>query len=1005
MDRRTSMGNNKNKSTAPQEIVSPVEQTPSPVRVDNFTRTIDVIPLDEETVDDLVVDKRIDEIERQVVEFNGQIEQLVQSFEALSKKQRGWIQIENKDVFYQTEVDGIFPNFATFVCGQPNMTCPFLYNVKYCGVKNKDEFKMSFAGYTGELATKEDILAVVSETNYPFLNITFGFQLPVEKVFSVRGQTGDNQYAITRTGTNSSTNWNGSQQEACNIPVYPLDPVYTFEEKLFQLLKKNLIPKGLSEKEAALFQMVLDFYKDKKVTLQGNNIRFDGSFLPAQKGITTLTGKSFDLADVKREYTKTCPISDPDAEEDLREDIDYQLLHVDQIRADLDPYHEKQLTDPNGGHWDLWEEKPLASGELSLKLSTPLVARDPRADVWEDGIIGIDFGTKSTVVVFQEDSEQTLPLRVGTGQLSKEIHSSHYENPTVLEFVDLNSFLSAYREKDGRPSTKWEQVTTSHTAFDNFLQSTSDQYYSYLYELKQWAGDKQRKIHLRDKQGVDVVLDPYQQLGEGEFDPIEIYAYYLGLYINNMHNGIYLDYLLSYPVAYEKSVRDRLIASFTRGIKKSLPESILKDQELMNKFRVSLGASEPVCYAICALEECGFEPEGEEAIFYGVFDFGGGTTDFDFGLYREATSRRHDYEVQSFGSQGDQYLGGENLLELLSFEVLKKNQSKLREQQITFECPTECKRFAGDEVLIAKTQEAKLNMAQMKETLRPLWERHEGYETTFETGIIKVNLFNSKGENLPNVELDVKLEEMEGILRARIEKGVENFFGSLIAAFNLPHETDNVELIYILKAGNSSKSAILGEVIDEYIEKYNKIINGKEGGENRFLVFPPLGTEEADQFMAEQNLPVKERSLEQPTCKTGVAFGLISSRQGGKIKLILEKAVTEEVKFPFFLGYEKRQKFKALHKQTLEYGAWLELIDAEEVDFTLYYSKLPVVLQGNTPIEDVKRKRCRLLQEEPSANVYIRPATPTSIEYVVATSEGIKKGNYLSDIVTEFLED
>lgn len=76
-------------------------------------------------------------------------------------------------------------------------------------------------------------------------------------------------------------------------------------------------------------------------------------------------------------------------------------------------------------------------------------------------------------------------------------------------------------------------------------------------------------------------------------DPIELYAYYIGLYINNMNNGIYMDYVLSFPVTYERKIREAILKSFSRGIKKSLPESILNDTELMKKFNVQAGTSEP----------------------------------------------------------------------------------------------------------------------------------------------------------------------------------------------------------------------------------------------------------------------------------------------------------------------------------------------------------------------------------------------------------------------------
>lgn len=84
---------------------------------------------------------------------------------------------------------------------------------------------------------------------------------------------------------------------------------------------------------------------------------------------------------------------------------------------------------------------------------------------------------------------------------------------------------------------------------------------------------------------------------------------------------------------------------------------------------------------ICVLENSGLNPIENKKIFYGIFDFGNGTTDFDFGLYRcfdEETEDRYDYLIEQFCSEGDKFLGGENLLELLSFEIFKANQHNLR---------------------------------------------------------------------------------------------------------------------------------------------------------------------------------------------------------------------------------------------------------------------------------------------------------------------------------------
>ena len=91
--------------------------------------------------------------------------------------------------------------------------------------------------------------------------------------------------------------------------------------------------------------------------------------------------------------------------------------------------------------------------------------------------------------------------------------------------------------------------------------------------------------------------------------------------INNMTNGVYLDYILSFPVNYSKDVREHLLASFDRGLRKSLPPAILNDAEAMRLFRVYAGASEPAAYAICALKELQLEPkEPGQKVSYAVFD-------------------------------------------------------------------------------------------------------------------------------------------------------------------------------------------------------------------------------------------------------------------------------------------------------------------------------------------------------------------------------------------------
>ncbi|MGL5099797.1 MAG: hypothetical protein ACRC6B_07200, partial [Fusobacteriaceae bacterium] len=299
------------------------------------------------------------------------------------------------------------------------------------------------------------------------------------------------------------------------------------------------------------------------------------------------------------------------------EKLEQKLLNCDKKRADILEYPPRLLEDINEGHWDLWDNDPKnLKNPVKMNLENSLVAKDPQESII-DGVVGIDFGTKSTIVVQQKDSNYTLPLRVGTGDLSKSIKNNHYENPTIMEFIDINNFMSSYTAREGRPETEIEDIVTSHNAFSNMIESpNANEFNSFFSGLKKWAGTKELQYNITDKQGTILELRSFLE-SNNKFDPIEIYAYYLGMHINNMHNGIYLEYYLSFPVTYEVEVRNKIRESFYKGIKKSLPQALLKNELRIKDFTVNEGTSEPAAYAITALKEYGFCPEENTKHFYG----------------------------------------------------------------------------------------------------------------------------------------------------------------------------------------------------------------------------------------------------------------------------------------------------------------------------------------------------------------------------------------------------
>jgi hypothetical protein len=662
------------------------------------------------------------------------------------------------------------------------------------------------------------------------------------------------------------------------------------------------------------------------------------------------------------------------------------FLYEDKIRADIKEYEPKMLTDVGLGLWELWEMDESKNDGIDVKLEHSLTARDPKSSI-KDGVVGIDFGTKSTVVVYQEDTVKINPMRVGIGDLDKKIEKSHYENPTIISFRDLSKFIEDYEAREGRPYTRWEDVNISHAAYNSLLQSASSEYNSYLNELKQWAGQGDKKLKIFDRKGKEFEIKGFSELKDGDINPIEIYAYYLGLYINNQRNGIFLDYILSFPVTYEVDIREKILKSFEKGIKKSLPPS-LQTPEILSKLKVTSGASEPAAYAVIALEENKFEPVGDEKVFYGVFDFGGGTTDFDFGVYREADEdSRYDYVIEHFGAGGDKYLGGENLLELVAFELFKANKEKLLEAKIQFTLPPECEKFAGHETLISNAQEARRNTKELMEKLRPLWEGKDDGEL-YKDGVLSVNLIDTKGKQIAGFSLDIDKNKILEIIEDRIKKGVDNFFNALRLAFSSKKvDLGSIKEVNIFLAGNSSKSPLVEKLFNEKIaqEEENLSKEFQRPLEGLYKIYRPLGENDSD--------------FEKPNGKTGVAFGLIRSKKGGTI-LVIDHNVDRDINFKYYLGKKKKGKFNTVVSRDTRYEEWIKFIDASESIFEIFYTTQASVTTNSVDISDSGIKKMRIdtgLAEE-NCYIYIRVVSPNRFEYVVADEEGVKNGDYKTQI-------
>jgi hypothetical protein len=741
-------------------------------------------------------------------------------------------------------------------------------------------------------------------------------------------------------------------------------------------------------------------YLPGKRILEGNHIL---------RGILSEYGLVLaDIQKTQKYVTASSNIGSPDNAAGFDESQYIQeLLDCDKKRCGLASYQREMLYDIKAGHWDVFEKGSSGSAQ-----NEGLIARDPRLDIKKNGVIGIDFGTKSTVVVKQEGSNEIRPIRIGSLSLKAEVSERDYENPTIISCMDIKHFLEDYNTKAGRPETSCNDFFVSYNAYNEYVNCPTENFYAYYSELKQWANKEKKDAVVQDTQErMKYYLSEECSIENAHINPIEIYAYYIGMYINNMRNGIYLKYIMSFPVKYSKATKELIRKSFEKGLRKSLPNSIVEDAELMTKFSVSYQISEPAAYAVTALERSGFKPKDEtEKYLYGIFDFGGGTTDFDFGVWRGANDDEYDkfncdYVLECFGADSDARLGGENILEMLAYQVFKNNKNMAAEKKIACALPADQVAFIGGEHLISNSQSANRNLTLLKEALRPLWEQHDNWEEKYykkstrkvkgnedideKDEYVEMQMYDFNGQSVPNCRFEIDTQKLLELIKQRIQKGVDAFFKCIEKAI-LGNKAAQFasEKIYIFLAGNSCKSVFVEEIFRDAIREYNK-------------EYGKFGTEEQDRF--ELIKPLTSIGMEDqyiPNAKTSVAYGLVKSRPGGKIyvRKNYETDSSEETKFKYYLGSERRGKFECKLAPVMEdengenqisYNKWHKFQGAGMGTARIYYTEDPradsraekLDIGSDMPYHEIQ------FESEEDKYVFIKAVQPSVIKYVIAGSE------------------
>ena len=653
-----------------------------------------------------------------------------------------------------------------------------------------------------------------------------------------------------------------------------------------------------------------------------------------------------------------------------------QFALLDYIPCRLPELDQAQLTDPGKGLWELWGQDPAMIKQFGL------VARDPWWDV-QSRAVAIDFGTSSTVVAMNTLTGARELLRIGVRDFFQAVKAQDFENPTVLECVDYPAFAQAWTASAYRPALNWDWMRAAHEAREHFRDNPGDTKVlsSILPLLKQWAlrtGDHQRR-RLTDQQeaGHEMELAPHTERNpvrgqpltvspDDAFDPIELYAWYLGMAINWRERGLFLKYYLSFPVKYPSEVKQRILASFRRGLQRSLPQTLVTHHpRVLSDFEVNDLATEPAAYAAAALPHLDVEPT-DEGVPYAVFDFGGGTSDFDYGLLRWATPEEEDqgYErvFEHLGSSGDNFLGGENLLEHLVYESFKQNLPMLREKRIQVTQPMDAQPFAGSEAFLSKTLAAQTNAVRLAAELRGFLEN----EKAALKSPIKLDLIDTNG-NRQTCEMALDAKALDTLLAERIRRGAVAF---LVELARLRPELPAGAPIQVLLSGNGCRSRHIKALFDISNPQWKELLTSIFG-ENQIpeiIVHPPL--------------PMNDAQPHAPTAKTGVALGLLRLVPGENtlLKNHLHTTNNGEAPFAWYAGRMRRGMFDPGIIPQAPYGQWQELGPLQQGVFNLYTTNSPRAHSLKEGDAELRKHRLDFPAAAPGARLYARAIKPHLLE-------------------------
>jgi len=480
--------------------------------------------------------------------------------------------------------------------------------------------------------------------------------------------------------------------------------------------------------------------------------------------------------------------------------------------------------------------------------------------------VGVDFGTSSTCVSINQGREL-----VAFTDNPEDIDD--YENATSMiifnwkkiyqQWVNKEITMPHFYRSNSDEFAEDVDIKKGHFNYSNYIKKelkeapnakTIDAIISEIKLLpEKLEDDRVNKDTFmpfdEDFKRVVKLTDDIEEEDDENLNPIALYGYLIGRSLNaQIKHQIYVNYHLTMPVKFSESQKKAILGSLENGIKRALPIGVREKIKVTESYPESvalLGAAKK-------LKHFKLKDIEEDAYPFAVFDFGGGTLDFAFGIYRKSVKddravleneMRYRDMIHIFKIDGMD-IGGEKIIDRLSYLIYKDNQELMKEREIPIFIPNHEQGLNPYPAnLLSKTHIAKLNLKNISEKISREFFINGDVSTD-----INVELFSiHSSENTESLQLHIIKDNLDEKLNDILEDAVENFKYILENTFRTNEEIlaqfgydeFNIEKVKIFQAGNASRNETLKGIFDEKFENHPNIIFLESNDEDEMKKITP----------------------------------------------------------------------------------------------------------------------------------------------------------------------